>query len=437
MKHKRTSNQSSPVEIFKDILLVLLLCSAFYLLWEAQLFITFSNPLSSTQEVVSTETQVYQIQAEAARPIRMAVITDDNTLYGAQYDDTMVDSVFQLSANLFRETLGSLDDETLISESQWQSYLSTAPGFYYDMLGDVPLSILTGWFSGEEDPALTDVPRRMLLTIVDDLVALCYQTQDGNFYCATTQVVDPVRLRAAATQYSSNGAQFAFQTEEFSTVDSYTLLLSDTPQPSIYYANNPMADEDSILQLLSILSLNSQSQYTYTSTEGLGVVLRNETDTLRISGVGTVSYQGESGLSPFTIPSSSAVATSFDVVEGCRSLASTMVSSFCGDVQLHLLSVYEEDDAWIVNFSYTLNGIPIQFSNGSNAAQFTVTNGEIVEFTIHLRSYSLGEESTTLLPQSQAAAAMESLGYGQQELTLRYYDSYLPIVYADWAASDR
>ncbi len=437
MDNKRKSNQLSPVEIFKDVVILLLLCSAFFLLWEAQLLVGLSNSLSTAQSDLPSEYQLYQVQAEAARPIRMAVITSDGGVFGAQYDDDVVDDIFQLSANLLSEALGSLDTPVAITESQWQTLLSTSPGLYIDMLGNVPLSVMAGWLSGQEEPSLTATPRRLLLTTMDGLVALCYQDENNQFYCSTTQVVDPSRLSALVENYSSDNAYFAFQSESFSQIDPYTLLSSTTPSPSVYIASNPISTTEHRNELLAILGLTDLTDYTYTSTDGLGVVLRNETDTLRISGGGIVTYQAESGFSSFPIAASSTQLTTFDMVERCRSLASTIMIPFSGEARLHLLSVYEEDDHWTVTFGYTLNGSPVQFSDGSDVAQFIITNGEISEFTLRLREYTITDEKTTPLPQLQAAVALESLGFGGQELILSYYDSGLSSVYADWTANDR
>ncbi len=175
----------------------------------------------------------------------------------------------------------------------------------------------------------------------------------------------------------------------------------------------------------------------YTSTDGLGIVLRNDTSTLRINGNGIVTYQGEEGSSLYPIDTASTQPTVFDVVESCRSLASTVLSPFCGDARIQFLSILEEDDQWIVNFCYTLNGAPVQFSDGSDAAQFIVEGGEILEFTLRPRNYTLSADTVTLLPETLAAAAMDALDYDGQELILSYYDSGIALTYPDWVASGR
>ncbi len=221
MEDRRKSNQLTPVELAKDVLIVLLLCSACFLLWESQLLTGIIDPLVQTEDVLLAVTQTYQVQAEAARPIRMAAIVGDSgELYGLQYNEEAVDDLFQLSSNLLRETLGSLDAPVAITQEQWQTMLSTAPGLYFDMAGDVPLSVLSGWLSGQEVSDLTAVPRRILLTTTEEgLVALCYQTQEDEFFYCTTQVVDYSRLVSVVSQFSANGAQFAFRIPEYDSID--------------------------------------------------------------------------------------------------------------------------------------------------------------------------------------------------------------------------
>ncbi len=437
MNKKRTSNQLSPIELLKDIVIVLLLCSAVFLLWEAQLLVGLITPLTTEVSNQPTEVQVYQIQAEAARPIRMAAITGDDILYGIQYDDQLVDALFQESSTLLREALGSLDAPTAITESQWQTLLSTAPGLYFDMLGDVPLSVLSGWLSGQENETLTAIPRRLLLTTMNDTVALCYQVGEDSFYCSTTQVVDVDRLWAVVEQCASNDARFAFQMESYSMLDPYTLLSNTNPTPHSYMAENPIFTAESRDEFLAMLGIDTQLGSTYTTTDGLGIVLRNDSETLRIYGSGIVTYETSQGLSSYPVTSSYSQPTVFDVVESCRSVATNAIIPFCGDARLHLLSVTEEDGQWTVTFAYSLNGIIVQFSDGSEAAQFVVENDEITEFTLRLRNYIQTEELSTPLPQFQAASAMTSLGYQGQELILSYYDSGANRIFADWAASNR
>ncbi len=439
MNKKRHSDQTTPIELAKDVLIVLLLCSALFLLWEAQLLVGLQNPLAQTETTLLEQEQVYQIQAEAARPIRMAAISGESgELYGIQYDDDAVDILFQLSSNILRETLGSLDEPTPLSEQQWQDMLQSAPGLYLDLAGNVPLSILSGWLSGQEDAELTAVPRRLLLTTTQEgLVALCYQDESGGFYCSTTQVVDRVRLSAVADQFSQNGAQFAFQIDGFDAIDPYTLISASTPEQMAYYVTNPISTDESRAELLSLLGLDVYGSSVYTSTDGLGIVLRHDTDTLRIYGSGIVTYQGEEGLSLYPVAAASQQPTQFDIVESCRSLATSVLVPFCGDARLHLLSIVEENSRWIVNFCYTLNGSPVQFPDGGEAAQFIVEEGEILEFTLRLRNYIPSNELQPLLPESQAIAAVSALGYQGQELILSYYDSGVSLLYPDWVASDR
>ncbi len=436
---KRRSNQTTPIEIFKDILIVLLLCSAIFLLWEAQLLAGLVSPLGQTEDVLLAGTQTYQVQAEAARPIRMAAILEDsNQMYGVQYNDEGVDALFQLSSTILRETLGSLDDPIALSEQEWREMLTTAPGLYFDMAGDVPLSVLAGWLSGQEVSDLTAVPRRMLLTTTDQgLVALCYQTDQG-FYCATTQVVDSSRLSAVVAQCVPNGTQFAFLIEGYQILDPYTLLSVRTPSAVLYHTANPISTDESRSQLISLLEFDSYGSSTYTSTDGLGIVIRSDTDTLRIYGSGIVTYQGEAGHSLYPISPLSSQPTAFDVVESCRTLVANALTPFCGDARIQLLSVEErENGGWTVNFCYTLNGSAVLFSDGSECAQFIVENGEILEFTLRLRNYTATTEEVTLLPEILAAAALEGLGYENQELTIAYTDSGATYATPDWVASDR
>ena len=68
------------------------------------------------------------------------------------------------------------------------------------------------------------------------------------------------------------------------------------------------------------------------------------------------------------------------------------------------------------------------------AARFTVRNGQIIDYTLRFRRYEETAEHSLLLPERQAAAALEALSPEGRELVVFYTDNGGDTVEAGWAA---
>ena len=423
------------IETLKNIAIVLLLCSAIYLFYHSQ--VLFSSPYgqSGTISNLSNGERPHEVQAEAARPIRMAVIAGIGTagsVHGIQYNSGAVDTLFQQASTLLQEVLGSLSAPIETSEQQWQLALSSTSGLYFDMLGAVPLSVLSGWLSEDIGASLDTPIRHFILTVgEDDSVHLLYQNADnGKFYTCNSSVVDNTRLLTLIEQYSDNGTEFGFQSNQIQNLSAYTMISGITPVPHIYHAANPLSNTDT---LLSLLSFDSPTNSVYTSPNG--IVVRNGADTLRIYDNGVVAYQGDISSSRYPISSQYEIPTLFDAVEFCRQLTQNSIGRYSGDARIHLISAEEVDNNLLIRFGYSLNGTLVQFPDDGAASEFLVSDGSISNFTLRFRNYTMSEKTTVLLPEDLAIVAMSSMGYSGNELLLSYYDNYTTQLTADWVAN--
>ena len=87
-----------------------------------------------------------------------------------------------------------------------------------------------------------------------------------------------------------------------------------------------------------------------------------------------------------------------------------------------LWEMKREQGSWMVRFGYQLDGIEVQVGNQGCAAYFRVDGDEIVQFTLHLRTYTDTGTRGVVLPERQAVAAMQSMELRGQELILLYPD---------------
>lgn len=420
------------VERVKTLLIVLLSCSAVYLAVRTQIPVSLHSLLPTrTTQSGSQTTQESRIQA--AQPLRMAVTLrggEESLRYGVQYDQEAQDILFQQMYSLLVEALSSAEAPAAVDETSWREALNTSPGIYFDWQDNLLFSVLVGWLS-VENGQLTGSVRRLVLTAQEGQAVIYYCGQEETYYRAVCPMVDVSRLSEAVAGVKDNGAQFAFEQEEFDGLAPYTLLLGENLTPKIYQASNPLEQEEIREQVRQTLDFSDDSSVSYvTSNEQ---VIRNGNDTLRLAADGsTVTFTAADGGSRYLVTSSGV----YGAVERCRQLAVDTLGDLCGQARLYLMSVEENgEESWQIEFGYLLDGVPVRLGDEGYAARFQVSGGRVVSFTLCLRSYTDSGTTSVVLPQRQAMAAMEAKGHQGEELLLVYLDTGIQQVSASWAAA--
>ena len=342
--------------------------------------------------------------------------------------------LFQKVAGTLVEALSSSGAPESISRAQWEGALTSSLGVYMDFQGEIPLPVLVGWLSGGETK-LTATVRRLALTLWEEGVDLYYRDErDGLYYRCRDQVADPFSLAEALSGAVDNGAFYAFESELYQGLDPDTLLLPEAPAPAVYAASNPMnAGPGSLQSLVQDLGFSLNSTSFYSTDEQ---VARSGDDSVRLSaqGVAQYQYEGKGGGGLFPVLRQGEGSPLFDAVEACRQTALSALGPRCGEARLYLLSVAERPEGWEIDFGYSLNGVPVLLEAG-RAARFLVERGQIVQFSLCLRSYANSGSTSLVLPPRQGAAALLALGLEGEELLLAYADSGGDTVSALWAAA--
>lgn len=423
------------IELAKDVLIVLLTCSALWLVTRSQIMSSINGLLQEETPAGGTHETQGGTRADA-RPLRIVASLPGETRTGRcalQYDQVAVDGLFQQVVGLLVETLSSAGAPEEVTRSQWEQALTTPPSLCLDFQGEIPLTVLSGWLAGEEIDNTATV-RRLVLTVWEKSVALYYQDRnDGSYYRCLSEVANGQHLTEALVSLQDNGAYYAFESGQYDWLDPDTLLTDSVPTPDVYQVKNPLSGDQSALeQIMTALDLpvNSSSFYSV----GDERVARIGGDNLRLSGNGVVEYHAEEGSSLFTAAAQPEDATLFQVVEACRKLAAATVGSNAGQARLYFSGVRESEEGLEVSFNYCLNGIPVRLEDGA-AAWFQVENGHITRFVLRYRSYTDSGETSVVLPIPQAAAAMEAMGLEGEELLLVYSDNGGETVSASWAAT--
>ncbi len=143
----RKSKHARLLELGKDVLIVLLACSAVWLTTRVQRTGSLGDLLADTPQEGQGQTQAPG-QMEMVRPVRMAAVgrSGETTIrYGAQYDQQSTDALFQQVANLLVEALSDGGEMSPVSQWEWRTALTSPPSLYFDLMEGVPLSVLTGY----------------------------------------------------------------------------------------------------------------------------------------------------------------------------------------------------------------------------------------------------------------------------------------------------
>lgn len=425
------------VELGKDVLIVLLACSALWLLARSQLM----GPLNGlwreeTPQVSAVQTQS-GARADAARPLWMTAtlaVGTEVSRYAVQYDEAASDELFQSVAGLLMEALSSVEEPRQITRAQWEAALCTAPGVAFDFQGELPMPVLTYWLAGE-DTGLSATVRRLVLTVWQDDVALYYRDEESGFYYrCLSKTASEFHLEEALSALSGNGAVYAFESELYQELDPDTLISGGTPEPAVCNVSNPVSGGQAALEALMTdlgIPVNSSSFYS----SGNEQVARGGNDTIRLSDQGVAVYSAdEDGGGRFQVPVYKDAADLAESVELCRQLAAATLGSRCGQARLYLMSAREDGAGLEVQFGYCLNGIPVRLESGC-AARFVIRKGQITGFELYFRCYTDSGTASVVMPPRQAAAALEALGLTGEELLLSYIDHGGDTAAAVWTAA--
>lgn len=430
MKGKRFSRL---IEWGKTLLILLLAASAIYLLGKTQFsdgMLESVRGFLSSNAPDSEDGLVGHSDPTVIRPMRLVMTLESGQRYGVQYSLTESDAAFSSVSTLLAEALSSAAMPQKITERAWRDGLCQM-GIYLDLQYPLPLTVLSGQFGEKERSAApADAVRRLCLAVGrnDSLELLYINEEDGAFYSCATTLSRRSHLEPVLTGRSANGALFAFEVPGMETVAPYVLLTA-TPQPVTYRAENPLVSNSArMTELLDTLSFRVRGSELDPNTGGL---LVEGNDSLRLSEDGTLAFH-TIGDTDFRL------LLSEDTVQGAldytRDLTNATVGKWCGGATLCLAGVQETDGGLEILYRYCLNGIPVELPEGNPAARFVVRSGAVTDFSLRFRTYSVTEETTLILPELQAAAVLSASAAEGNELMLIYQDTGSDTVSAGWIA---
>lgn len=430
------------IEALKSALILLLTLSAIYL---TLLALDYSRvewgPIQSVLSLFRREQEqspsgaVIPGQASISPvPVRLAVC-DGTDRFVSQYDSQQTDQLFDTLGILLSEALASAQAPEQTDESAWRQALQS-PGVWFDFLGAVPLEALQAWLgdgTGVFPPAHA-VRRAAVALDGEGRVRLLYHNEaDGLYYACATDVVWEGHMDALVSGYGGNGYTFVFEQEPdsgYGGLEPYVLLSPGPLQPPVYRASNPLSGLDAATVSAVQQALLFQAQgYPVAG----GIRIREGRETLELADSGTVIYHaGDEDPARYSVGDGS---DPLSLAEATWQLAADTVGRFCGEARLYLKGLEALADGTVqVSYGYCLNGADAALPGGISAASFSVRDGRITDYTLCFRRYEQTGQTSLVMRERQAAAALEALDPQGNELILSYGDAGGELVRAGWTA---
>lgn len=353
------------------------------------------------------------------------MLQDGKDRYGVQYDQTMVDRLYQQGLeDLLDGSLRAMEPPTAVSEETWQRAISDAEDWaFYDFLYDIT-------FDQQSSPG---VGRLFLVTGKGGGAeeVLFYNETDRVYYSAELREQVPIPF----LDLEPNGARFAFEDQGVSEILSpYMMILQEPPICTMYTAADPLLGLDTAGwdALLEALDFNAKAVSPYTTATGS--VIREGADTLRVMNDGTLQFHSSESGEPRYMALSS---RSKDLKIKAQEILDRATKDVRGPARFCCRSIrILEDGQTEVIFSYLLNGARVQMWGEGWGARFLFRDNVVTGYTILMRSYADSELLCPLLPVRQAAAAASAMGRRGAELQVTYQDDGNQQVVASWTVRE-
>lgn len=417
------------IELGKDLLILLLTCSA--------VFLAFQLPVSPQLGLLSpsggeTSQTAGHRGEDAVTPYAVA-LRSPMGLYGVSYDEAAVERVFsQLSPLLGRALAGAGAPET-ITRRAWEERLEGL-GAYCAFQGSPSLSALQTLL-GQGEGTLTGSAQSILLSLDGGELSLCWR-QGDRFYRAPVEGDWAEQLEFLLAQFSPNGAAFAYalarEDGAYDRLDPDVLVSMTTPQPQLCTVTSPdfTGDTAALETLLAALGFQSGVNSAYQAAGDLAI---NENgDRLRVSTDGKVVFHA-GGDSRYPVSSQGEEATAGEALQAAWELLGQAAAPWQREGSFVLTGCEESEEGWLFTFQGRLAGLPVLTGEEGWCARFLVDGREIKSFTLLLHSYVFAGEGPLIPPERLAAAALESLPEATGSLVLCYTD-HAGTLTAGWMA---
>ncbi len=397
----------------RRLLIVLLFASAVLLLRQTGFYAGIQNRLERSRSIRTERTDAAASElprsADFMMPLSLMVCgTEGGGRYGTAYSAVETAAVFRRFSVDLAEALGSAGAPAECAEDGFRACLSRS-SVAMQFASPIRLDLLSGWLGVEMNSAAAEHSALLLcLSASESEALLCYRTEDGTCFACTT-AVSAEGFRSRASEYAPNGAIYAWESEDLGQ-ETYTLLLSGSPETAVLKSAVPMLREAETDEMLTAMGMNSFVTSSYSEADGTMVYVSDET-TMRISPAGTLLYR-RTGVTEGAESEQdvlAAVSCAWNAAEQC-------IGKRAGDGGLRFVGAeYDADQrSFTVLMDYFVDAVPVRLADG-HAAELVVRNGKVIQARLQMRQFTRTSARTELLPCLQAAA-IAARSQGQPEL---------------------
>lgn len=408
----------------KNIIIVILFCSACYFLYESIVVKSEKFPSILAKDTIiypnvpsSTDTDISEFQSSAT-PVFMVITNKDGVHFGIKYNSDEMYRYFLSFTSIFGEALGSSEAAYEITQYKFQDLL-TKPGIFIDYITPQPFtSIANGLGTKPSESIFGNYTPRILISADGEKVALYYFSEDNNkIYKCNTDLANN-SLLDKISNCPEGKSKFAFeQNQELSEFDPYFIFVNEPINISGINSINPLNENSPPLEAFGI---NSRVASQYNQDINSSVYVENE-KTLRKTSQGKVTYEYVS--KDDQIGQDKNNLSLLDYNQKATNLINTSTIGLTGNAILKLVNIDSSNfpTKCTYYYNYFVNGIPVILSDSKYAAKVTIEKGIITHVEIFYRSYSTVNSSPVVLPEKQATAIA-----AMQEGTpiLAYKDNY-------------
>lgn len=435
-------------ERIKNLLIIVLLCGAFYLTYATWYFDSPVSDLPLWQLIVNPGAygtggflaggnegdHIYAI-----RPLAAAVKTDSGR-FGAPYGNAITSIVYDKTSLLMAEALGSASNMKQADENEWKAALSKN-GVFYDFRGDVLIDSLSGWLDTGRSLKLSETARYMHLCIDKDAgrVFLYFKSMNTGRIIRFDTALNVDNALSPLSGITGNGCGFAFELAgDFSLISPETLIVPDTQSPPTITGYNPFMQltGEKLQSLFKTFRMNSYNIRKLNEKDGTQVFIE-DVITLRVAPGGVIYFTDTGGADEtqlgVVVQSASGRPADVEYLEAALKLSQSMLANVPGEGSLYLMDLrhIKEQDEYVALFGISIEGIPVDMPDTGFFARVVFRGKKVHSAVFNMRYYESTAETAKILPEKLAVAAMAGAGQSG-ELNLRYADKGAYPLFPGW-----
>lgn len=419
------TNKSRVINIVKNVVIVLLMISAVYLLLTAVVVTPtqfFDGLFGAPSDAPAAGNAGNAGSSVVSVPSTILTTNEVGIHYAVKYDYQIKSSIFASLSASFGEALGTSTSPVEIRESDWRSALRREC-VYFDYLYSRPLSIIALHLGTSINPSVEDAAaRRFILGNVDGELCLYYKDEySGDYF----RVGTALKYSAISGKIAGNAlgqAVFAFESDEkYELLDPYFVFADETVSAAAVSSITPFLSADTNLITLESFSMNSRTSLDYSESDG-SVVYVDGNKMLRISTSGSALFT-VTGSDGIPVEHSGGYPTLDDCIAAASGLIQKTLAVSSGDSEIGLIETEKNSGRgnYTLNFGYYVNGIPLEMENTAWCAKIRVSGGNIVRAELIFRQYTVSNDSLPVMSENFAVIAAVKKGGGEPVLV--YVDS--------------